>query len=99
MPKEKTHKIIHEEKRKKLFTLYEEVRDMRETNRNEIDLGSILKQLKTDYSEDWLLAVEIFEFARKTKDNDLQETALAYLAEISKNHPEFTHLIELGKEF
>jgi len=97
VPKEKTHKIMHEEKRKKLFTFYEEVRDMRESNRNDIDLGGILLQLKNDYPEDWLLPVEIFEFARKTKDSELQAAALVYLEEICKSLPAYAHLIKQGK--
>jgi phenylalanine-4-hydroxylase len=97
VPKEKTHKIIHEDKQKKLFALYQDVRDMRKAKQSEIDMLDILKTLKSEYPEDWLLAVEIYEFARKTLNKELKEESAAYLNEIKERHPEYAHLIKNGE--
>ena len=97
VPEEKTHKIIHDEKHQKLFRMYQEVRDMREANKSNANLECIIETLIIDYPEDWLLCVEIYEFARKTKDPGIQSMAEAYLEEVKKYNPEFVHLIENGK--
>ncbi len=96
VPKEKTHKIVHEEKKKKLFTMYSAVRDMREANLSDARLSEMLVTLKNDYPADWLLGVEILEFARKTSDKELRRKAELYLEEIRKKHPEHAHLIDNG---
>ena len=98
VPSEKTHKIIHQENEIKLFSLYEKVRDMRETNISNADLSAMLNTIKTNYPDDWLLAVEIFEFAKKTNDKALIEKASIQLEKLKEAHPEFTQLIEAGKE-
>ncbi len=96
VPKEKTHKIVHEEKQKRLFRMYQEVRDMRETNKADADLDCIIQTLITDYPDDWLLTLEILEFAIKTKDEEIMAMAAAYLEEIKKAYPEYSHLVENG---
>ncbi len=97
VPKEKTHKIIHEEKRKRLFTYYGQLRDIREAKLSDVDPAGILEQLINNYPDDWLLAVEILEFAGKTGNKELARDANNYLDIIKKGHPEFSHLIENGK--
>ncbi len=97
VPTEKTHKIIHEEKQLRLFRMYQELRDVRETNKQAANLDCILETLITDYPDDWLLSVELHEFAKKTKDQGLMAMVSAYLEEIKKHSPEYTHLIEQGK--
>ena len=77
--------------------MYQDVRDMREAKQSEIDMFDILNTLKSDYPEDWLLAVEIYEFARKTLNKELKKESAAYLKEIQKKHPKFSHLIENGE--
>ena len=94
MPKEKTHKIIHEEKKKKLFVMYQELRDLREANIAEADLYAILDTLQKEYPEDWLLSAEILEYAAKTNDTALKKKVSSYLDQIISDYPEYTHLIE-----
>jgi phenylalanine-4-hydroxylase len=98
VPKEKTHKIEHDDRHKRLFKMYQEVRDMREANKDDANLDCVIETLIMDYPEDWLLTVEIFEYARKTNDPELRVMAEAYLEEIKKNSPEYIHLIEQGKK-
>lgn len=97
VPEEKTHKITHDEKHQKLFRMYQEVRDMREANKSDANLECIIETLIIDYPEDWLLCVDIYEFAKKTKDPGIQSMADAYLEEVKRYNPEFVHLIENGK--
>jgi len=97
VPKEKTHKIVHEEKQKRLFRMYQEVRDMRESGKTEVDLDCIIQTLITDYPEDWLLTLEILEYAQMVDDREMEVMASSYLEEIKKYNPEYVHLIEQGK--
>jgi phenylalanine-4-hydroxylase len=98
VPKEKTHKIVHDDKQLRLFRMYQEVRDMREANKDDADLECVIETLIMDYPEDWLLCVEVYEYARKTNNPVLKAMAGAYLEEIKKHNPEYLHLIEQGKE-
>lgn len=98
-PKEKTHKIVHDEKQKELFTMYQDVRDMREKNKSDVELDAILRRLKNDYPEDWLLAVEINEYARKTLDQALIAKSRTYLNEIKKSYSAVAQLIDNVKDF
>ena len=96
VPEEKTHKIIHEEKHKKLFGLYQNVRDLREANAERADLTGMFDILARDYPDDWLLPVEILEYARKTTDSASQEKAFAYLENLKARLPVVAHLIDNG---
>lgn len=96
VPQEKTHKINHSDERKKLFGLYQMVRDMRETNIADAGLSDILEILRTNYPDDWLLSLEIYEFAVKTKDASLAGKAKRILEDLRKQHPEYAHLIDEG---
>jgi phenylalanine-4-hydroxylase len=97
VPVEKTHKIIHEEKQKRLFRMYQEVRDVRESGKKEVDLDCIIQTLITDYPDDWLLTLEILEYAHLHHDPEMVVMAESYLEEIKKYNPEYVHLIEQGK--
>jgi len=97
VPVEKTRKIVHQEKQKRLFRMYQEVRDIRETGKKDVDLDCIIQTLITDYPEDWLLALEVLEYAHKYNDREMVVMAGSYLEEIKKYNPEYVHLIEQGK--
>lgn len=60
----KTHKINYSESEKELYDLYDQVREMRESNSSsEIKITEIFNQLKMNFSKDWLLNLEIYELA------------------------------------
>ncbi|MFZ4523041.1 MAG: aromatic amino acid hydroxylase [Bacteroidales bacterium] len=69
-PEEKTHKIIHNEKAKKLHALYQQVRDIREQNCSFALLPSLWQELKSDHPEDWLCAMEMLELLMDKKIDD-----------------------------
>ncbi len=83
--KEKTIKIQYSEKELRLFDLYQQVRDIR--NLKEVSqerLIEIFELLKTDYKEDWLLPLEIFELIFQSNSN-LEKEVFEYLTGTSKN--------------
>lgn len=77
--------------------MYQEVRDIRESGKKEVDLDCIIQTLITDYPDDWLLTLEILEYAHLHHDREMIVMAESYLEEIKKYNPEYVHLIEQGK--
>ena len=60
----KTHKISYSEKERELYSLYDEVRTIRESNSvSEERLVTIFSILKNEFFNDWLLPLEIYELA------------------------------------
>ena len=53
----------------------------------------------TDYPDDWLLTLEILEYAKTVNDREMEVMASSYLEEIKKYNPEYVHLIDQGLEF
>jgi phenylalanine-4-hydroxylase len=99
VPEEKTHKIRHSEKALKLHALYQQVRDIRETNCSFALLPAVWEALKADHAEDWLLALEILELlkAKKIKDEFYQEV-LDFLNKKKSQGEPFRKLISDGLE-
>jgi len=64
VPQEKTHRIVHSEKARKLHSLYQQVRDIRENSCSFAILPSIWQELKTGHPEDWLCSLEILELLK-----------------------------------
>ena len=60
----KTHKIEYSESDLALYTLYQQVRDMREKeNAKEEEIIKIFNQLKESFPNDWLLMLELYEIS------------------------------------
>jgi phenylalanine-4-hydroxylase len=72
VPEEKTHKIVHSAKSRKLHELYRELREIRNSAKITGRLNEIWETLKKDYPEDWLLAFEIHELI--SGKNEFQST-------------------------
>src|SRR5438067_4414339 len=66
VPKERTIKVPSDAKRKKLESLYAQVRQIRETKKGYERLGEIWETQQAEHSEDWLLSMEIFEILDAT---------------------------------
>ena len=91
----KTHKITYSEREKELYKLYEVVRYLRENNlATEENITPIFKKLVSDFSNDWLLVLEIFELSLKNNFS-IQKDVLKQL-EILKCNKSYTKLIENG---
>lgn len=62
--KNKSHKIVYSDRERALYKLYAEVREMRKNKQvNERRLDEILEKLNSDYPQDWLLSLEMYELA------------------------------------
>ncbi|WP_272151592.1 aromatic amino acid hydroxylase [Tenacibaculum aiptasiae] len=91
----KTDKIIYSDLQKKLYSLYEEVRDIREKNKvTEDKIISIFNVLKTEFSQDWLLVLELYELALD-KEYLVKEELRDYLEKL-KSNKSYSTLIENG---
>lgn len=93
----KTHKIIYSDSDKALYALYSEVRSLRENNSaSSSKISEIFGQLKSKYTNDWLLSLELYELA-VAKDLEIQDQLLSYLEQL-QNNDAFRKLIENGLE-
>ena len=91
-----TIKTVKTPERIELEDLYKQVRDFREDTTKTISKHTILERLQEAFSNDWLLAVELYELAVKTEGRELAMKVLNYLHELKLNRPEVGHLIEDG---
>lgn len=67
VPKERTIKVPSDAKRKKLESLYAQVRQIRETKKGYERLGEIWETQQAEHPNDWLLSMEIFEILDVTE--------------------------------
>ncbi|MCK5638118.1 MAG: aromatic amino acid hydroxylase, partial [Flavobacteriaceae bacterium] len=85
-PKEKTHKIKYNTKEIELFKLYDEVKKIRQSSEKDLNkLESITDELIINFSEDWLLPIEIYEVIKKDKDSKIGKKLVPHLKNLSKN--------------
>lgn len=91
----KTHKITYSTAELKLHQYYRAVRSMREKNALNLKLLSkILEELKTTYSKDWLLPLEIYELVYNS-NTPLKERVYNYLLALKSNE-DYNKLISDG---
>ena len=91
----KTHKIKYSEIEKILYGLYSKVRKMREENSiSEAEVEEIFNQLKSDFSKDWLLLLELYELALQN-NYSIQKEILKHLEVLMKNET-YKNLISNG---
>jgi phenylalanine-4-hydroxylase len=97
LPKEKTHKIQYSVSQRKLFELYGKVRMIRETKTNQESLAEIWNDLKNEFTEDWLLSIEILEiFNQQQLYPDLAEEIITFLASFKIKNTHLKSLIDRG---
>lgn len=83
-------------KEKSLRELYQQIRHIRENNSiTENVLKEVFQKIKTDYPEEWLLPVEIYELAYLNK-HQIQHDIREYLVSLAQKRKDVTHLIEDG---
>ncbi len=68
VPKERTIKNPSDAKRKKLESLYQQVRDIRTRKTGYERLGEIWETQQAEHPNDWLLSMEIFEILDETEE-------------------------------
>lgn len=93
--KTKTHKIKYSDDQKRLYSLYNKVREIRTTKKvSEKEIESIYNDLLNNYKNDWLLLLELYELAI-AYNLSIQKNILNSL-EILKSNNSYTKLIENG---
>lgn len=95
-PKEKTHKITYTPETVKLHSLYQKVRDFRTYKTDTGELKMIFQKIKSDYPDEWLLALEILEQFSEKSNNGYRADILRYLTNLKETVPELQKLIDDG---
>jgi phenylalanine-4-hydroxylase len=90
--------IKYSDDQKQLFTLYQQVTDMRKSGLPDIGrLRKIEQELTTKYPKEWLLHLEIAELVKDVKNgSDLYNTCIKNLEQLKKHSDEFENLISEG---
>jgi phenylalanine-4-hydroxylase len=91
----KTVKITYSDSEKELFALYDEVRQLRESNAaTEDSLSKIFSKLRSTFNNDWLLVLELYELALSF-NFAIQFELIEYLETLQENS-EYQQLISNG---
>jgi len=91
----KTHKIQYSDSDRALYTLYDEVRNLRENSSiTTKEIQVIFQRLKSEFPKDWLLPLELYELA-ELNNLEIQDELLGYL-ELLKKNESYKKLIENG---
>jgi phenylalanine-4-hydroxylase len=97
VPKERTIKVPSDEKRKKLESLYQQVRNIRERKVGYERLGEIWETQQAEHADDWLLSMEIFELLDDAgEQNDLKQRIMTFLNQKKLTDKDKATLIEWG---
>lgn len=95
--KEQTQKIVYDERTKELHTLYQKVREIRESQKGHEDLKGIFDLLKTQFRTDWLCALEVLEIVHHQHlDAKFEKELRIYLELKAANEPNYAKLINDG---
>ena len=96
-PSSTTIKSKKNSEKLELETLYESVRNIRDGENAKFSLQAAFDLVKKYHSQDWLLAVEIYELVIH-HDPKLSQEIKTYLLEVRNKRPEVSHLIDGGVE-
>ena len=97
VPKERTIKVPSDAKRKKLESLYAQVRQIRETKKGYERLGEIWETQQAEHPVDWLLSMEIFEILDATNQQpELKSRIEKFLNNKKAQTKDLTTLIGWG---
>ena len=95
--KQRTIKSPSDEKRKRLESLYAQVRDIRDRKVGYERLGEIWETQQAEHAGDWLLSMEIFEILDDLAlQNDLKQKIVAFLNRKKVEDKDVATLIEWG---
>ena len=95
--KQRTIKSPSDEKRKRLESLYAQVRDIRERKVGYERLGEIWETQQAEHASDWLLSMEIFEILDDLAlQNDLKQRIVTFLNRKKTEDKDVSTLIEWG---
>ncbi len=97
VPKERTIKVPSDTKRKKLESLYQQVRDIRERKVGYERLGEIWETQQAQHPDDWLLSMEIYELLDDTDQQpELRERVANFLRQVATQNKDKQTLVDWG---
>jgi phenylalanine-4-hydroxylase len=97
VPKERTIKVPSDAERKKLESLYAQVRQIRESKKGYERLGEIWETQQAEHPGDWLLSMEIFEILDTTNQQpELKSRIEKFLNNKKAQTKDLTTLIGWG---
>ncbi|MEP6809715.1 MAG: aromatic amino acid hydroxylase, partial [Chthoniobacterales bacterium] len=97
IPKERTIKVPSDAERRKLESLYQQVRDIRERKVGYERLGEIWETQQAEHADDWLLSMEIFELLDDVgEQNALKQKIATFLSGKKLADKDKATLIEWG---
>lgn len=96
VPSELTIKAKKTPERLQLESLYLQVRDFRNGKNTTLSRHKIFEQLVSNFPNDWLLSVELYELAHQNGDIDFAKEIAAHLETVKQNRPLVGHLIDGG---
>ena len=89
----KAHKTAQ---KSRLESLYQQVRNIRTSHQEFNSLQTIQKELHRDFTDDWLLNIEILEIAKNQNLEDLQQKTIKQLEKLKTQKPKLSALIDNG---
>jgi phenylalanine-4-hydroxylase len=92
---EKAIEINYTTEKKHLFSLYQQVRDMRENVKTDVAaLSEIEKEVSQNHPEEWLLHLEIIELVKGSADgSDLRIMCMKQLEKLKEHSEDYKNLI------
>lgn len=96
IPRERTIKVPSDAKRKKLESLYQQVRDIREGKVGYERLGEIWETQQAEHPNDWLLSMEIFEILDEIKQQEALKARIEKFLNTKKTTKDLSTLIGWG---
>jgi len=97
VPKERTIKVPSDARRKKLESLYQQVRDIRERKVGYERVGEIWETQQAQHPDDWLLSMEIFEILDEAgQQPELKERIVKFLKQVASTNKDKQTLVDWG---
>jgi phenylalanine-4-hydroxylase len=97
VPKERTIKVPSDAKRKKLESLYQQVRNIRQHKVGYERLGEIWETQQAEHPADWLLSMEIFELLDEAEQqSELKERIAKFLKSVATQNKDKATLVDWG---
>ncbi|HAH58788.1 MAG: aromatic amino acid hydroxylase [Lentimicrobium sp.] len=96
-PAERTHKIQHTDKSRKLHALYQEMREVRDQLKTDFSAEKMLDEIERDFPGEWLLYLELLEWLEENKGTeDIKSRINQWLSTLKISIPELSTLIDDG---
>ncbi|MBN2615642.1 MAG: aromatic amino acid hydroxylase [Bacteroidales bacterium] len=91
-PEEKTHKPSYSDKEKRLFVLYDQVREL-ENSESLKKISTLWDKIRSEYPDEWLLAYMLLEYTPESQSsNALRNEIIQFLKALKKGRKDLKHM-------